>query len=363
MNDLNIYLHSLTPIYPRKVYDQSLLVDWVANAHEESALLQGQLCDKRRLKKFSLHKSYISQRYMECPDTSDDWKNNEIYRITPEAPYGVDIKKRNDFFSECALKRLAQSYENKKNPDHFIHVTCTGYIAPSAPQVYFANTPNAPEITHAYHMGCYASLPSIRLAKSLAAEGKMVDIFHNEICSIHMNPSNHSPEHIVVETLFADGHIGYQISREQKGFKILGVKEKIIPDTSSNMGWIPSSHGMMMTLTRDVPLKIQENILSFVMEMISDFNLDLAHIIKKGVFAIHPGGPRIIEVVKNKLEIRDDQIKESKKVLFERGNMSSATLPHIWHEIEQSDYPKGTYVLSLAFGPGLTVFGSVFEVS
>lgn len=363
MNEIKTYLHSLNPILPQEVYDQSTLVDWVTSAHERSAFLQGTECDKRRLKKFSLNKSYISQRYMECPDAGTQWHDHQIYRITAETPYGVDIKKRNDFFSQCALKRLAQAYQDKKSPDHFIHVTCTGYIAPSAPQVFFANARLAPDITHAYHMGCYASLPAIRLAKSLAKEGKTVDIFHNEICSIHMDPSNHSPEHIVVETLFADGHISYQVNNEEKGFRILGVKEKIIPETSLNMGWIPSSHGMRMTLTRDVPLKIQDNILSFVMEMISEFNLDLAHIIKEGVFAIHPGGPRIIEVVKNKLEIREDQIKESKKVLFERGNMSSATLPHIWHEIHQNQYPKGTYIVSLAFGPGLSVFGSIFEVS
>jgi predicted naringenin-chalcone synthase len=36
--------------------------------------------------------------------------------------------------------------------------------------------------------------------------------------------------------------------------------------------------------------------------------------------------------------------------------MSSATLPHIWMRLlEASDVPVGTPVVSLAFGPGLTV--------
>ena len=41
--------------------------------------------------------------------------------------------------------------------------------------------------------------------------------------------------------------------------------------------------------------------------------------------------------------------------------MSSATLPHVWKEILDSDY-EGP-VISLAFGPGLTIFGGLFEAS
>ena len=82
----------------------------------------------------------------------------------------------------------------------------------------------------------------------------------------------------------------------------------------------------------------------------------------KSVFAIHPGGPKIIDSVQDILELSDEQVFYSKKILFERGNMSSATLPHVWSEILEHNYPVGTKVISYAFGPGLTLFGSVFEV-
>jgi predicted naringenin-chalcone synthase len=82
----------------------------------------------------------------------------------------------------------------------------------------------------------------------------------------------------------------------------------------------------------------------------------------KSIFAIHPGGPKIIDSVQEVLELSDNQIKESRKILFERGNMSSATLPHVWSEILGNNYPIGTNVISFAFGPGLTLFGSVFTI-
>ena len=360
----NTYLHSFSPILPAKAYPQSTLVDWVVDAHAQSEALEGRECNKRRLKRFGLTEAQISQRYMECPDEGTAWSEHVIYGLTEESPHGADIFKRNEFFSSRALAVMEESYIDQKFPDHLVHVTCTGYIAPSAPQLYFSKVPNAPAITHAYHMGCYASLPAVRMAKGMALDGnKKIDILHNEMCSLHMNPSNHIPEQVVVQTLFADGHIRYQVSTEEKGLKIIGIKEKIIPNTAEDMSWIPGAHGMTMTLSRQVPNQIKEHILPFVMEMVKENGLDLAHLIKNGIFAIHPGGPRIIEVVKMQLELQEHQVKESKKILFERGNMSSATLPHVWHEIVSSNYPKGTPIISLAFGPGLTVFGSLFEVA
>jgi predicted naringenin-chalcone synthase len=49
-------------------------------------------------------------------------------------------------------------------------------------------------------------------------------------------------------------------------------------------------------------------------------------------------------------------------VLNEHGNMASATAPHIWQAIVESpEIPVGSKVLSMAFGPGLTVIGALFE--
>jgi len=357
------YLQGLKVILPKIVRDQNVLTDWVMAAHTRSEELRGGSCDARRIKRFALKESQISQRYLECPDDDTDWEQHSIYTLSTETPFGEDIYERNQFFSKRAVEVFVELYSDIMVPDHLIHVTCTGYVAPSAPQLYFGNKKSSPQITHAYHMGCYASLPSVRMASSLAKDGNQkIDIVHNEMCSLHLRPDLHIPEQIVVQTLFADGHIRYQVSTNEGGLRILGIKEKIIPDTADDMSWVPSAHCMNMTLSRHVPLKIRDHILPFVMEMVEEFGLDLSDVIKRGVFAIHPGGPRIIEVVQEKLELKEEQVTESKKILFTRGNMSSATLPHVWNEIEKNNYPSTTPVVSLAFGPGLTVFGAVFEV-
>jgi len=116
-----------------------------------------------------------------------------------------------------------------------------------------------------------------------------------------------------------------------------------------------------MNLSREVPEKIKSVLKKFSEELFIKSGLSATEGLKS-IFAVHPGGPKIIDSVQQVLELSDDQISESKKILFERGNMSSATLPHVWNEILNKNYPAGTRVVSFAFGPGLTLFGSVFEV-
>src|SRR5690606_28818275 len=100
----------------------------------------------------------------------------------------------------------------------------------------------------------------------------------------------------------------------------------------------------------------------FITNLCEKAGVDRKEILQNGIFAIHPGGPKIIEAVQAKLELQDYQTYLSKEVLYERGNMSSATLPHVWEKILKMRPEKGTKILSLAFGPGLTIFGSIFEV-
>jgi len=170
---------------------------------------------------------------------------------------------------------------------------------------------------------------------------------------------------MVVQTLFADGHIKYTattvLDEREMNLKVLAILEKVIPNTQEDMSWLPASWGMQMNLSRDVPMKIKPELKLFTEELFKKAGLTI-EVGLKSIFAIHPGGPKIIDSVAEVLELKEDQISESRKVLFERGNMSSATLPHVWKEILLNQYPLGTKIISYAFGPGLTIFGSIFEV-
>ena len=361
-----LYLNSFHSVSPPHRIPQEDLLKWVMKAHLKSCQLRGDSKEAERLERvlprFSVGAKYIGHRYFECDDLDDNWPNHGIYHFSETTPFGASIADRNRFFSLKAQKIVKELYQDH-DPNHVIHVTCTGYISPDPIQSFFSTKARSPEITHAYHMGCYASLPAIRMAMGLCSLSEAeVDILNTEMCGLHMNPSIHTPEQIVVQTLFADGHIKYCVGHKRGGFRILSIKEKLIPDTQTEMSWIPDAFGMQMTLSREVPRSIRSKVRDFIRELCDQSRMSEEEVLKEAVFAIHPGGPRIIEGIEEELNLTEDQVKHGKEILFERGNMSSSTLPHIWERIQSKNYPRGTKIVSLAFGPGLTIFGAIFMV-
>jgi predicted naringenin-chalcone synthase len=309
-------------------------------------------------------------------------------------PQGAGTAARMDAYAMLASRAVQGLYAtpetgldnpgSSSSPDEILHVTCTGYAAPSAVQdlVEERGWQARTRVTHAYHMGCYAALPAIRIAAgylasaAAGASGRTArhdtrcDIVHTELCSLHLNPARHDPEQLVVQSLFSDGFIRYSLSPagaehvSKEGFELLGTAERLIPDSLADIGWAPGDFGMRMSLSRDVPDKVGPHLDAFVTALAMESGLSRADLegAARTVFAVHPGGPRIVDKVEEWLRLDPSQLRASREILFERGNMSSATLPHIWERLLRDETLKpGALVVSLAFGPGLTLYGSVMR--
>jgi predicted naringenin-chalcone synthase len=335
---------------------------------------------KRRLARFGCGDDKIASRGHEVDDCSHlRWNEMEIYG-SAEDPNGAGMRVRTRAFGRIAQRAFGQLFaEVEIPPQHLLHVTCTGYESPSAAQLLVARNEwgRQTSVTHVYHMGCYAALPALRIASGFrtqagAAAGTQygqsrVDIVHTEICSLHLNPLRHDPEQLVIQSLFADGCIAYSLgaqgdfSRPGSALALLAQDEWIVPDSAASMAWFCSDFGMEMTLARDVPDKIAQSLEPFVASLLGRADVPRSAL-ESALFAIHPGGPKIVEQVGASLGLREPQIAHSRQVLRERGNMSSATLPHVWKNMAESNQvPDGQLVVSLAFGPGLTLSGAVLR--
>jgi predicted naringenin-chalcone synthase len=209
------------------------------------------------------------------------------------------------------------------------------------------------------------------MAAGFVERGKsQVDIVHTELCTLHMDPTQHLPEQLVVQTLFADGVIRYSASRlgegnsTRKGLELLATQEEIAPGTEEAMSWMVSDFGMLMTLSRKVPDHIRAHLGPFLDRLAATAGMTAAQLCEKALFAIHPGGPRIIDEIAEHLGLRPEQVQASNTVLSNYGNMSSATLPHVWKALlEDEAVPAGTLIVSMAFGPGLTISGALLRKS
>ena len=128
------------------------------------------------------------------------------------------------------------------------------------------------------------------------------------------------------------------------------------------MSWMVSDFGMQMTLSRQVPAHIRADLGGFLDRLAADAGLTAAGLRANAWFAIHPGGPRIIDELAGLLELDPRQVEASNRILREFGNMSSATLPHVWKALlEDPAVPAGAGIVALAFGPGLTLSGALLR--
>ncbi len=372
-------LSNFRHIRPHHEFEQEKILDWIADAHAHAAqafenkdfgTFRAQIQEK--MAGLGLGKDRIQSKGIHISDLlQQDWSKMEIYPVK-ETPHGHGFAEKSHFFDREVTRIFERFYPDDKNlPAHIIHATCTGYVAPSPAQklVSLRNAGEKTTVTHAYHMGCYSSIPAIRIASGYTAlsspTAKPVDIVHTEVCSLHMHPLRHSTEQLVVQSLFADGFIKYSVTADrphEPHLKILSLHEETIPDSSHCMTWRCEDKGLSMTLSREVPVFISRAIKGYIERLAQLANLSPEELIRDSFFAIHPGGPKILAQIKELLGLQTHQIDHSVHVLKYYGNMSSATLPHIWERmLKDPQVPKKARIISLAFGPGLSVAGGLFE--
>jgi predicted naringenin-chalcone synthase len=372
---------------PPYVMTQAHSLAWLASAHAHSEAVLAGLDPAARdafaermvrlLAHVACSNERIATRGAVLPDFTttgfDRGVPNLLYddpRLPPgpdSHPHGRGVATRIQLYARAVDGYFARQYSGELTPpDDLIHVTCTGYVSPSGAQKVVAarGWGGRTRVTHAYHMGCYAALPALRIAAGFLASGsEQVDIAHTELCSLHLDPADHRLDQLVVQSLFADGLIRYSLvaADDGPGLRPLSAWEVVVADSADAMRWVPSEWGMQMTLSRDVPERIASELRGFVSELYrrAGFGIDA---LKHSVFAVHPGGPKIIDRFREVLELDPAQVRTSSEVLRDHGNMSSATVPHIWMRmLADPRIPSGTLIPSLAFGPGLTVCGVLLE--
>jgi predicted naringenin-chalcone synthase len=353
-------LTDFIPIAPRYRTPQSQLLQWLAEAHR---------IDPALFSRFGASSDQIAWRGHELSDFAHrEWNDMRLFSTT-----GSNLSAKTGFFSERVDDLFRRLYPpNALKPDAIVHVTCTGYTSPSGAQKIISERSwgRSTEALHAYHMGCYAAHPAIRMAMGFArlanqTPGRM-DIVHTELCSLHFDPKDHRPEQLVIQSLFADGFIRYtatsdESNRDGPSLEILAMRDEIVPDSAGAMGWATGSLHFAMTLSREVPSLLAAQLPRFVDRLLLEARMNSLER-SRLIFAVHPGGPRIIDLAEKILGLSPHQTAASRFVLREHGNMSSATLPHIWAKIvNDPDIPDGAVIVSLGAGPGLTLSGAIFQ--
>ena len=257
----------------------------------------------------------------------------------------------------AASDALVRSGVDASRITHVITASCTGFESPGidAHLIETLGLPRTCRRLNVGFMGCHAAVNALAAARdaALADPGAAALVCCTEVSSAHFHRSSRLDQ-LVANTLFADGAAAAVVCTEPApahsppAGMILATHGILIPDCADEMRWDVGNHGFEMTLGARVPDILRAHVGRWVRSTLGTHGIDVADV---GGWAIHPGGPRVIDAVVEALELPAAAADASRAVLRSCGNMSSATLLAILERLAEARTARPW--VGLAFGPGL----------
>ncbi|RKR88963.1 putative naringenin-chalcone synthase [Micromonospora pisi] len=246
----------------------------------------------------------------------------------------------------------------------FAVCSCTGYATPGL-DILLARDMGMSAATQRVfigHMGCYAALPGLgAVGDFVAARRRPALLLCAELTSLHMQPSSArvDTQQIVSHALFSDAAVAVVVTPGGRpGYAVREVAAVTDTSTADHMTWDVTDTGFRMGLSPRVPQVLAAHVRDLVAELLERHGLRIDEV---DGWAVHPGGPRILNVVERELGLPPEALADSRAVLAEHGNCSSPTVLLILERLRNLPRPPRRVVL-LAFGPGLTLYATLLEV-
>jgi predicted naringenin-chalcone synthase len=220
------------------------------------------------------------------------------------------------------------------------------------------------------HMGCYAALPGLATAVEYAqASGRPALLLSLELPSLHLQPSTlpgytlsqESVQQMVVHALFGDAAAAVVVqpgtSTDAGSYEVVDVASVTDTTAADMMTWDIGEQGFVMGLSAEVPVVLGRHALPAVSALLARHGLAVPDV---AAWAVHPGGPAILEAVRDALSLPDEALAASREVLRSYGNCSSPTVLLILDRLLPS-LATGQWAVALAFGPGLTLYATLLR--
>jgi alkylresorcinol/alkylpyrone synthase len=281
----------------------------------------------------------------------------------------LSFQEKNDLYIEAMIsqgKLLLQKFfdEQKIDPkeiDFLITTSCTGFMIPSVDAYLVDHFGMRQDVLRlpVTEMGCAGGTSAMIYAHDFLQgrkTGKAL-LIALEFPGLTFQKGDLAPENLVSTAIFADGAACVLLEKNAPPSKtpVLAIKAHRMyhfPNATHLMGFNLINSGLKIVLHKDVPEAIEHHFPKIIVPFLQQQNISMENI---QAFLFHPGGKKIIAQAENYLQQWGKDIPLSRKILSERGNMSSATVLHILHEYWRNQKNKsvaGENALMLAFGPG-----------
>ncbi|CAM6112420.1 unnamed protein product [Calypogeia fissa] len=287
----------------------------------------------------------------------------------------------------AALRALEEWGRPKEDITHMVYVSSSEIRLPGGDLHLAVSLNLRKDIKRVmlYMNGCNGGATGIRVVKDLVENnaGSRVILITSDTTIIGFRaPNPDRPYDLVGAALFGDGAAAMILgadplpSLERPHFELHWAGQSFIPGTQGVINGTLTEEGIIFTLGRELPAVLEANIEEFTSDLLKKITKEDSggkELKYNDLFwAIHPGGPAILNAVENKLNLLPEKLTSPRQVLMDYGNINSNTVIYVLDYMRKAsakrrelgiqtgqvvDDPEWGFIM--AFGPGITMEGMV----
>ncbi|RPF21235.1 type III polyketide synthase [Myceligenerans xiligouense] len=260
--------------------------------------------------------------------------------------------------------------------DHVFATSVTGIAAPSLDVLLSERLGLRSDVrrTPSFGLGCAGGAGGLARVHDhlLGHPGDVALLVSVELCSLTLQHDDDSMANMVASGLFGDGAAAVVVvgerhplartspapavrrptgGRRRRTARVVDTRSRLYPGTTGALGWEVRDTGFAIVLSAGLPDLLCAHLPADVKGLLADHGLTPAEV---PTWVVHAGGPRVIDAVRDSLELPEAAVRESRASLACAGNLSSSSvLDVLARTLARSDAAAGSPAVLMAFGPGV----------
>lgn len=306
------------------------------------------------------------ERLMGVFDNTEIITRNFCWPLDDYASLG-NFQENNEAYIRTSLTYSIQAIEaclaiaamGREEITDILFVSTTGLATPSLDALIINEMRLSQYInrTPVFGLGCGGGVSGYAKANMIAMANPeaVVLLVCVELCSLTFLKNDYSKSNFIASSLFADGVAaciikGGNYAPGNKSIQFKAAQSKLYYDSINVMGWEFLSEGFKVVFSEDIPTIIRHNIADDVAGFLAKNGLQLGDIKN---FIFHPGGKKILTAYAETLAVEGDFLQNTRKVMNDNGNMSSATVLYVLERFFSKGFVDGPGLM-VSLGPGFS---------